>query len=234
MLRKRLLPLLFLTVLAVSGWALYSGRLEVPERWNPWAPLRIEAAPTLVTRIKLARLSRDAPQCRAVLATARLLYAPLTDRDTGPGCGFVNAVRVSRTTAQVGQAFALSCHAAVSLAMWEHHVMQPAARRRFGEAVARIEHYGSYACRNVGSREGARRSRHATADALDIAGFVLDDGRRISVLRHWPRDNTEEAAFLRDVHRGACRFFDGVLGPEYNAAHRDHLHFDRGRFRICR
>jgi hypothetical protein len=25
-----------------------------------------------------------------------------------------------------------------------------------------------------------------------------------------------------------------VLGPEYNAAHRDHFHLDRGSFRFCR
>lgn len=93
MLRKRLLPLLFLTVLAAVGWALHSGRLQVPERWNPWAPLRIGAAPTLLTRIKLARLSRDAPQCRAVLATAMLQYAPLPDRETGPGPAYDAAHR---------------------------------------------------------------------------------------------------------------------------------------------
>ena len=32
-----------------------------------------------------------------------------------------------------------------------------------------------------------------------------------------------EALFLRDAHAGACRFFDGVLGPGYNALHADHF-----------
>jgi hypothetical protein len=36
------------------------------------------------------------------------------------------------------------------------------------------------------------------------------------------------------VRDGACLFFDGVLSPDYNAAHRDHLHLDRGRYRYCR
>ena len=43
-----------------------------------------------------------------------------------------------------------------------------------------------------------------------------------------------EAAFLREVNDGACRFFNAVLGPDYNAAHRDHFHLDMGRWRVCR
>ncbi|WP_240636123.1 extensin family protein [Caldimonas tepidiphila] len=97
-----------------------------------------------------------------------------------------------------------------------------------------LEHYGSYACRNVYGRTEGRRSRHATADALDVAGFVLADGRRIRVQQHWHEGDDVAARFLREVHRGACRFFDGVLGPGYNVAHRDHLHLERGPSRICR
>lgn len=51
-----LFPLLLL-LLAV--WAIRSGRIEIPEEWNPWAPLRIDATPNLVTRFKLSRASAD-------------------------------------------------------------------------------------------------------------------------------------------------------------------------------
>jgi hypothetical protein len=85
----------------------------------------------------------------------------------------------------------------------------------------------------VYGRANATRSRHATAEALDVAGFVLEDGQRIRVLRDWEEPGAP-AAFLREVRTGACRFFDGVLSPDYNAAHRDHLHFDRGPYRMCR
>ncbi|QYU66996.1 extensin family protein [Leptolyngbya sp. 15MV] len=77
------------------------------------------------------------------------------------------------------------------------------------------------------------RSEHATANAIDIAGFVLRDGRDLTLLRDWPRE-TEEAGFLRAARDGACRWFRAVLGPEYNAAHRDHFHLDMGRWRACR
>src|SRR5690606_39965142 len=113
------------------------------------------------------------------LAQAELRLQPVEDRSTGPGCGFDNAVRISRTSVAVGEAFTLSCRAALSLAMWERHALQQAAQTHLGSPVARIEHFGSYSCRNLYGREGGRRSRHATADALDIAGFVLEDGRQI-------------------------------------------------------
>jgi len=35
-----------------------------------------------------------------------------------------------------------------------------------------------------------------------------------------------KSLFLRSVHAGACGIFGTVLGPESNAAHRDHFHFD--------
>ena len=47
---------------------------------------------------------------------------------------------------------------------------------------------------------------------------------------------SQEAAFLRDVHAGACRIFGTVLGPEANEAHRNHLHLDlapRKRSAFC-
>ena len=39
---------------------------------------------------------------------------------------------------------------------------------------------------------------------------------------------------LRRVRDGACGWFRAVLSPDYNAAHRDHLHLDYGRWSTCR
>lgn len=246
--RSRAWLLLLLLALLIV-WALRSGRIAVPEAWNPWAPLRIDAPPNWLTRIKLSRASGDREACRAALAQAQMQAVPLDDRVTGPGCGFDNALRIERTSIGVGQPFSLSCRAALSLALWERHVLQAAAQSHLGTRVETIEHLGSYACRNLYGEDGRRRSQHATADALDIAGFALADGRRIRVQRDWPSrpgaadaepgadveaSFTPEARFLRAVRDGACRYFDAVLGPDYNRAHADHFHFDRGRARICR
>lgn len=224
--------LLLLASVALA-WAVHAGRIEVPPHLNPWAPLELRAEPGFLTRFKLARLSRDDALCRTVLATSGFAYEPLPDGDTGDGCGLRNAVRVRATGVNPSAPFAASCRLAVSLALWEQHVLQPAARAHLGQPVARLEHFGSYACRNVYGRPSGRRSRHATADALDVAGVVLADGRRVRVAADWQGDG-REALFLRALRDGACRVFDGVLGPEYNAAHADHLHLERSGFRICR
>ena len=183
--RRPLSGLLMLLLLSFAGWALWSGALRVPDAWNPFAPLRIDDAPNWLTRHKLDRASADRAACAEALAQAGMRATPLEDRRTGEGCGFDHARRISGTTLDTGEPFALSCRAALSLALWERHGLQQAARRHLGSEVAGIEHYGSYACRNLYGREGGRRSQHATADAFDIAGFVLADGRRVHVLEHW-------------------------------------------------
>ena len=238
--------LLLLLLAALATWALRSGAIEIPDRWNPWAPLHLDDTPNLLTRYKLERTSADRDACRTTLAQVDMRLSPLDDRETGPGCGFDNAFRIERTSVAVGTPFALSCRAALSLAMWERHALQQAAETHLGARVARIEHLGSYACRNRYGQAEGRRSLHATADALDVAGFVLEDGRRIRVLADWPPPASAErtssvdanahgeAVFLRAVRDGACAHFDAVLGPDYNAAHADHFHFDRGGGRVCR
>lgn len=221
-----------LLALAFGAWS--HGRFwKLPDHLNPWAPLDYGSAPGWLTHYKLQRLQSDAPACQVFMASTPWRFETVPDRATGPDCGWRNAIRVQQTSVAVGGAFSLSCPAAASLALWERHVMQPAAQATLGTGVRRIEHLGSYACRNVYGRQTGNRSEHATANALDIAGFVLEDGRRISVARQW---SSEAAAgtFLREVHQGACRLFNGVLGPEYNQAHADHFHFDSGRHRICR
>jgi hypothetical protein len=221
------------------GWALHSGAIVVPERFNPWAPLDVAAEPDLLTGFKLRRARGDPARCMAALAGAGMHYEAVPDRDTGPGCGFRDAVRLrgGRSLA-LSSPTVLSCRAALSFAMWERHALQPAAALHLGAPLVRLEHLGSYACRDVNTGEGAtarsgRRSRHATADALDVSGFVPEDRRRISVRRDWGGDDAE-ARFLRAAHAGACRYFDGVLGPDYNAVHADHFHLEAGGWSLCR
>lgn len=222
-----------LVLLTVAAVGIHREWIPLPPGWSPWTPLDLEAPPNFWTRYKLARLSTDAAACRQVLGSSKMQFELLADRTTGENCGFQDAVLVRSTPANVSEPFSLTCRAAVSLALWERHVVQPAAQRHFGLEVTGYAHFGSYSCRNVYGRPEATRSRHATAEAWDVAGFVLADGRRIRVARDW-QTTAPAAAFLREARDGACRFFDGVLSPEYNAAHHDHLHLDRGPYRMCR
>ncbi|WP_436317952.1 extensin-like domain-containing protein [Variovorax paradoxus] len=235
-----------LAALLLGAWAVATGRLKIPERFNPWAPFDVTAPPGWLTGHKLSRARSEPARCLAALAQTGMQYDLLPDRVTAPGCGFENAVRLRSAGVRLGTAPSLSCPMALSFFMWERHALQPAAMQHFGQPVAAIEHLGSYACRNVnrgdGAVPGASRSRHATADALDVAALTLANGRRITVLQAWPRKDAASTAevddpavlLLRDAHRGACRFFNGVLGPDYNAAHRDHFHLETGGYNVCR
>ena len=79
----------------------------------------------------------------------------------------------------------------------------------------------------------AFRSQHARANAVDIASFTVQDGTVISVLKNWNGDGPS-AQFLHKVHRDSCRYFRVSLSPDFNIAHQDHLHLDRGLLRSCR
>ncbi len=231
---SRAIRLLLVLAVAATAFTLWRGWVVVPDRWNPWAPLRLQDPPNWLTRFKLMRLVDDGDGCRALLATSTLRLAPLADRAPENGCGWRNAVRIEAdSTPRFGGAFTVTCPLAVSLALWERHALQPAAQAALGARVERIEHYGAYACRNLYGREDGRRSRHATAEAFDVAGFRFADGRRITIASDWEGEDAR-ARFLRAAHRGACAFFGATLGPDYNAAHADHFHLDRGGFRVCR
>ena len=244
--KSHALAVVLWSLAAGEGYALYSGRMAIPERFNPWAPLDVMATPNLLTPYKLSRAHSDPGQCLAALARTGMGYDVLPDRITAPGCGFENAVRLKSAGVRIGAPISLSCPMALSLFMWEKHALQPAAQQHFGQRVAAVDHLGSYACRNINRGEGnspdapgGSRSRHATANALDIAGFTLENGQKITVLNAWPSASASsapepQALLLTDAHGGACRFFNGVLGPDYNAVHRDHFHLETGGYSMCR
>lgn len=228
---RRAFWLLVLLMLFGTPLAVYRGWLPVPPDWNPWMPLDVRQPPNLLTGYKLMRLQREPELCRLALDSSMLRYTAVVDSEPAAGCAVENAVRLQRSGVQFSSAFLASCKLAVAYALFEEHGLQPAARQAFGQPVARVEHLGSFACRNIGTSQ--RRSQHASANALDIAGFRLKDGRRIGVARHW-EGSGQEALFLREVRDAACAHFNVTLGPEYNAAHRDYFHLDMGLFRLCR
>ncbi|KRP52159.1 extensin-like domain-containing protein [Pseudomonas poae] len=222
--------LLLAGALALGVWR---GWLLVPNQWNPWAPLEVRATPNLLTRFKLGRLQDDPALCDQVLQTSGLRVSHQADSSADAACPLRDVLRVQGAQVSLSSSFLASCPLAVAFALFERHSLQPAAQAVFGQAVARVDHLGSFACRNVYNRADGRLSQHASANALDIAGFRLADGRRISVLKDWPGEG-DSARFLRQVRDSACDDFNVVLSPDYNAAHRNHFHLDMGRGWVCR
>lgn len=222
--------LLVVGAFAVGVWR---GWVPMPAEWNPWAPLDVRAAPNLLTRFKLGRLQDDPALCDQVLKTSGLRVSHQADTPADAACPLRNVLRVQGGEVALSSSFLASCPLAVAFALFERHSLQPAAQAVFGQAVTRVDHLGSFACRNIYNRADGQLSQHASANALDIAGFRLADGRSISVLKDWPGEG-DNARFLRQVRQGACDDFNAVLSPDYNAAHRNHFHVDMGRWWVCR
>ena len=184
-----------------------------------------------------APLNRRDRQCIANLAARNARFIRALDRQDGPGCAYAGAVSLSSLAGDFGRIEvtrlgALHCSAADALTGWVRYGVDRAAREYLGSGVERVETMGSYSCRNVAGT--SRRSGHARAEAIDIAAFVLDDGRRVSVLGDWSDGSRSEREFLRRIHESACKRFGTVLGPDYNAAHRDHFHVETGGGGYCR
>lgn len=204
-----------------------------PDRYNPFAPLLIQDSPTFVTKYKIIKLKNNPQACFKVLGSSDLKFEKMIDKETGNDCGYFSAAVLNQSGISYGGDITLTCPALVSLAMWETHHLQQLAEKVLGQKVQRIRHYGTYACRNINSKKKGQRSQHASANAIDIAGFRLEDGSEISVLKHWNSDSPE-GEFIREVHGAACYYFKTVLGPEYNDLHKDHFHFDMGSALICK
>jgi hypothetical protein len=220
---------LFMSILAVAVIETAAWFARHPQDL-PWTALDLNRPAGRFTTAKLAALANDPAQCRTLLKAAGAPVRSAPDRRGGPECGYDNGVILSGGGGGDPLRFApaapvAACQVAAGVHLWRRDVVQPAAERFLGTTVTAIDHAGSYSCRRLYGRASGPWSEHARANAFDVLGFRLADGRTVSVLRDWPRDSAE-GRFLREVHAGGCRIFTTVLGPEYNAAHRNHFHLD--------
>jgi extensin-like protein len=155
--------------------------------------------------------------------------APLPEID-GPGiCGMTRPLKLAALTdgaVSVDKPVTIDCPMVSALEGWLADVVQPYAQQNFGENVVELEAFGAYSCRTVDNLAGAQLSEHAFGNAIDVSGFRLADGREISIVRDWKRSDTQEAAFLREIHAGACQHFTTVLGPGADVFHYNHFHLD--------
>lgn len=233
---RRWIIRILLAGLIVGAISLVFRQGLLPAHLTPLPRLDLAHPMPLVVDWQLAELRYDRRLCREAIATPGIIKArQITDRPLKNGCGWINAVKMnSAGGASIGVG-RVTCQAAAAFALWVQYVVQPEAQRYFGKRVVGISSLGTYSCRNIvgNSFWQDRRSEHATANAIDVAGFRLAGGDRISVLKHW-RGSSKKAAFLRAVHSGACGYFRVSLSPEFNAAHKDHFHFDRGALWTCR
>jgi len=224
-----------------------------PPQDLPWTPLDLTAPLGQATRAKVAdfELARSAPPpaeevtavtdaCLQLLREAGVEAERAEDRDDGGFCVVRGAVRITggAVTPLAPGGLVMQCPMAIRYVLWDRQVLRPAAQAAFGVPVATVDTYGSYSCRRIyGSTEpAARPSEHARANALDVAGVTLADGRRVSLTADWDGEGPAGAPgadFLRRIRDGGCEVFATVLSPDYNAEHADHLHLDGAPRGLC-
>ncbi len=173
-------------------------------------------------------------KCVAMMRAEGSKVEALPDRRFDNGCSATSAVKLVAIGIPVTNLGAVKCTLAAPFARWVRDDVPALARRWLGGEVVRIESFGSFACRPVNNQAGNRLSEHGRANAIDIAAFRLRDGRRVSVKDGWNGQDADVRQFLRALHKAACTRFGVVLGPDANALHHDHFHFDMGSGPYCR
>ncbi len=168
-----------------------------------------------------------APEGSCSVKPSRIGQASKIDNiDEGNGCEVRNAWSIqSIGPVAFSQPATVNCGMAEPLREWMEGTVQPSAQRSFGERVVSVDVAASYACRPRNNVRGAKMSEHGYGNAIDIAAFTLESGRKVTVLEGW-RGASSERNFLRTVHDNACGEFHTVLGPNSDSSHRDHLHLD--------
>ena len=207
----------------------------LPREWNITKRLYVTDPLTPLTAFKLQSAAGDPQLCPEVLAEAMISFATKPDLVENDRCGIRNRVVLQQVGAASMAPVETSCAVALRMAMWERHGVQPAAERYLGASVARIDHFSSYSCRQIRTvgGNGGRMSLHATAEAIDISGFRLSDGRRLTLSNDY-FGSPDRAAFMQAVRDAACIWFETTLGPEYNSLHNDHFHLQSRGWGTCR
>jgi hypothetical protein len=130
----------------------------------------------------------------------------------------------------------VTCTLALALARFEL-LLQDEAELHFKSRIRRLEQAGTYNCRKM-ARFRTMVSEHSYANAIDVRGVTLADGRTIDVVHHFGKldvePTSERGLFLRRVARRAYdeQVFSVVLTPYFDALHRDHFHLDMARYRV--
>lgn len=224
---KTLLIVFILVAVATVGYR------WLPSHYNPFTPLSLDDPPGPITQYKLRRLTPEA--CASLLSQAnqKALIRTQPVADSAGACPLHNVVRVRDFgPVSLNSSFLASCPLALSSALFVSQQARPLTKTWTGSELVRIEHLGSYACRNIYHRPDARRSEHATAEALDISAFRLANGERVTILHGWRSTKTQP--WLQVLLTASCGYYGNGLGPEYNAAHANHFHLGMRGFGLCR
>lgn len=232
---RRRPPTVFLILLILTTIGFYALNETVPRQHLPWRSLDIEAPTGFATDTQMLRLSLSpSANCMEIANKAMTFSSTQADPKDGKDvCGWTVARDVlGSDNGLLSSEATMQCPLAIGTYIWIREI-DGLAREYFGSPLKTIHHYGTYSCRKQRGNSGQYWSEHSFANAWDISAFELENGERISVLKHWFKGDSKQRKFLRKVREQACKIFRVTLSPDYNAAHRDHIHVDMGPASTC-
>ena len=175
--------------------------------------------------------------CRRALSEEVAIAPSIPDIHAPGGCGGEDLVRLEaivladRRRVAVTPAATLRCTMALAIADWVRTDVAPLATG-LGSPLSALDNFDSYECRGRNRVAGAQLSEHGRANALDVRGLKLADGRSIGLT-----DRTVPRELRETVLHSVCSRFATVLGPGSDWYHEDHIHLDlmerRNNYRIC-
>jgi hypothetical protein len=208
-----------------------SPKASEPEKPNeaskPPEPMGPPPPPQVWTASEVESGRQD---CDRRLSGLRILFERLTPIREG-ACGLPSPIRLNGLESvrapqlTFDPAPITSCKMAQALRRWFDEVVQPKAKAYLHATIVRMSTLSGYDCRSRYDDPTHRLSQHAYGNALDLAEFFTAKGEGIALTDAWSAGD-ERAAFLHDIHDGACKIFGTTLGPEANDAHKNHFHLD--------
>jgi len=175
--------------------------------------------------------------CRLRIADQIAVIEPLPPL-AGPGdCGATDVVKLEaiimpdKSRVTLTPAATLRCTMAEAVATWVREDLKMSVSA-LGSPMRNLDNYASYDCRGRNRIAGAKISEHGMANAIDIRGVHLANGKFAGFTdRNFARD------FREAVRKQACDRFATVLGPGSDGHHETHIHVDlaerRGGYRLC-
>ena len=170
---------LILFGLGLIGFAYLVHRF-LPYQHNPFRPPSLIEPIGIATYGKLTDLKHDEALCREKLTEAGVEFTVLGADGAETRCPLEETLSLERSLTPLNAApLRMTCHQMAAFHIWERNVLRPQAEKLFDSPLRQIQTYGSFSCRNIaGTRT---RSQHSYANAIDISGFILEDGTQISV-----------------------------------------------------
>jgi hypothetical protein len=206
---------------------------------EPEKPAAAKPAPTETPRpIEQAAPAPPPPSaCRLALSEEIAIAPSIPDIHGVGGCGGEDLVRLEavilpdKHRVSVKPAAILRCAMATAIADWIRTDMAPLAAG-LGSVISDLDNFDSFECRGRNRVVGALLSEHGRANALDVRGLKLANGKAISLT-----DRTVSRELRETVLHSVCARFMTVLGPGSDWYHEDHIHLDlmerRNNYKIC-